>query len=168
MQGVERLAGAQRTIDKMPSIFIYAGLIHLALPNAKIIHLHREPLDTCLSCFSRLFSGDQPFSYDLAELGRYYRRYEELMGHWRHVLPNRALLDVKYETLVEDFDNQARRLVEFCGLPWDEACLEFHKTNRAVKTASAAQVRQPLYKSSVGRYQNYAPYLGPLRDALNR
>ena len=155
-----------RIIDKMPSNFIYAGLIHLSLPNARIIHLHRDPIDTCLSCFSRLFSGDQPFSYDLAELGRYYRRYERLMVHWRTILPDDAFLDVSYENLVSDFEPEARRLVAFCGLDWNDTCLDFHKTNRSVKTASAAQVRQPLYTSSVGRHQHYAPYLGPLLSAL--
>lgn len=157
-----------RTLDKMPSNFIYAGLIHMALPNAKIIHLHRNPIDTCLSCFSRLFTGDQPFSYDLSELGRYYRRYEQLMAHWRKILPVRAFIDVEYELLVSDFEAQARRIVEFCGLEWNNICFDFHKSKRSVKTASAAQVRQPLYKSSVGRYEHYAPYLEPLVTALGQ
>ena len=157
-----------RTLDKMPSNFIYAGLIHMALPNAKIIHLHRNPIDTCLSCFSRLFTGDQPFSYDLSELGRYYRRYEQLMGHWRRTLPSRFFIDVEYEQLVNDFEPQARRIIEFCGLEWNNICFNFHKSKRSVKTASAAQVRQPLYKSSVGRYEHYAPYLEPLVIALGQ
>ena len=157
----------RRIIDKMPSNFIYAGLIHMALPNAKIVHLSRDPVDTCLSCFSRLFSGDQPFSYDLSELGRYWRRYAQLTDHWRRVLPKSAWLDVSYEALVDDLEGQARRLVEFAGLDWNPSCLSFHQTQRTVRTASAAQVRQPLYQSSVGRNRHYAPYLEPLVAALN-
>jgi hypothetical protein len=158
---------SMRIIDKMPSNFIYAGLIHLALPNAKIIHLKRDPIDTCLSCFSRLFSGDQPFSYDLAELGRYYRRYIQLTDHWRQVLPTTAWLDVSYEALVADLETEAKKLVQFLGLEWTDQCLAFHQTKRTVKTASAVQVRQPLYSSSVGRNHHYTPYLGPLLGALN-
>ena len=155
-----------RTIDKMPSNFIYAGLIHLTLPNAKLIHVHRQPVDTCMSCFSRLFTGDQPFTYDLAELGRYYHRYEQMMDHWRKVLPATAFLDVEYESLVADFPKQARLIVDFCGIEWNDACLAFHKSSRTVKTASAAQVRQPLYKTAVGRYNRYHDFLTPLHTAL--
>src|SRR5262249_35561791 len=114
---------AERITDKMPSNFRFAGLIHLALPNARIIHVRRDPLDTCLSCFSKIFTGDQPFSYDLGELGRLYRAYDALMAHWRRVLPDGAMLDVQYEELVADFENQARRIVAYCGLAWDERCL---------------------------------------------
>ena len=155
-----------RTVDKMPSNFIYAGLIHMALPHAKIIHLRRNPVDTCVSCYSRLFSGDQPFTYDLAELGRYYRRYAQVMEHWRKILPSTALIEVEYETLVADFEAQARRLLEFCGFDWNPVCLDFHKTPRSVKTASAAQVRQPLYKTSIGRYHQHTTHLQPLLNGL--
>ncbi|HLJ18879.1 MAG TPA: tetratricopeptide repeat protein, partial [Stellaceae bacterium] len=116
-------ADAPRITNKMPSSFFYTGLIHLALPNARIIHTMRNPVDTCLSCFSKLFSGEQNFSYDLGELGRYYRKYTELMEHWRHALPPGVMLDVQYEEVVEDFETQARRIVAHCGLEWDDACL---------------------------------------------
>lgn len=158
--------GAKRTIDKMMSNSFYAGVIHLALPQARIIHVRRNPIDTCLSCYSLLFNGDQQFAYDLAELGRYYRRYDQLMAYWRHILPPRVFLEVEYEALVADFESQARRIVAFCDLPWSADCLSFHKSERVVLTASAAQVRQPLYQSSVGRRLHYLPFLGPLIAAL--
>jgi hypothetical protein len=152
--------------DKLPGNFRLLGLIHLALPNARIIHVRRDPIDTCLSCFSRLFTGLQPFAYDLGELGRFYRAYESLMAHWRAVLPAGVMLEVQYEDLVADFAPQARRIVAYCGLEWDERCAAFHETQRPVRTASATQVRQPLYRSAVGRAQPYAAMLGPLIEAL--
>jgi tetratricopeptide (TPR) repeat protein len=152
--------------DKMPSNFFHIGLLHLALPNARIIHVRRDPLDTCLSCFARLFGDDQPFAYDLSEIGRYYRAYSDLMAHWRQVLPRDAMLEVQYEALVADFAPQARRILAYCGLDWDDACLRFYETQRPVRTASAAQVRQPLYQSAVGRWRAYEPRLGPLIEAL--
>ena len=115
-------AGVTRIVDKMPSNFLFAGLIHLALPNARIIHVRRNPIDTCLSCFSQLFSEPQPFSYDLAELGRYYRAYEALMEHWRAILPDGVMLDVAYEDVVRDFEPHARKIVAHAGLDWDERC----------------------------------------------
>jgi hypothetical protein len=136
--------GAARITDKMPGNFLFVGLIRLILPNAQIIHVRRDPVDTCLSCYSKLFTGDQPFSYDLAELGRYHRAYQRLMAHWLAVLPADVLLEVEYEALVKDFEPQARRIVAHCGLPWDPACLEFYKTSRPVHTASMVQVRQPI------------------------
>lgn len=159
---------AVRITDKMPANFLLAGPIHLALPHARIIHMQRDAVDTCLSCFSQLFTNDQPWSYDLAELGRYYRAYERLMAHWRRVLPPGRMLEVRYEELVSDFETQSRRVVEHCGLAWDDACLEFHKTQRPVKTASAAQVRRPLYTSSVARARSreYADLLSRLYEAL--
>ena len=157
---------AARITDKMPGNFRFAGLIHLALPNARIIHTVRDPIDTCLSCYSMLFGGDLPFAYDLAELGRYYRAYIALMAHWRRVLPEGVMLDVQYEDLVGDFEAQARRIIGHCGLGWDDACLEFHQTQRPVWTASAVQVRRPLYQSSVGRWLAYKDELGPLFAAL--
>jgi hypothetical protein len=159
--------GAKRITDKMLANYRYAGLIHLALPNARIIHVCRDPLDTCLSCFSTLFThNNQPFSYDLAELGRYYRAYTALMEHWREVLSLEQMLEVQYEELVVNFEPLARRILAYCGLEWDAACLEFHKTQRPVWTASGIQVRQPIYRSSVGRWRPYEDMLRPLSEAL--
>ncbi|MGA3403432.1 MAG: tetratricopeptide repeat protein [Acetobacteraceae bacterium] len=157
---------AARITDKMPGNFAYAGLIHLALPNARIIHVRRDPIDTCVSCFSILFAVGQPQSYDLAELGRYYRAYAALMEHWRHVLPPGVMLDVQYEDVVADVAQQARRMVAHCGLEWDDACLAFHRTQRAVRTASAVQVRQDIYATSIGRWRRYGDLLQPLIKAL--
>jgi tetratricopeptide (TPR) repeat protein len=156
-----------RITDKMPGNFAYAGLIHLALPNARIIHLRRDPIDTCLSCFSVLFTIGQPHSYDLAELGRYYRAYETLMEHWRQVLPAGVILDVRYEDVVADVEREAHRIVAHCRLDWDDACRAFHQTRRTVRTASAAQVRQDIYRTSIGRWRPYEKFLQPLIQALN-
>lgn len=157
---------AERITDKMPSNFYFMGLIHLALPGAKIIHTNRNPVDTCLSCFSKLFAGEQPQTYDLAELGRYYRAYHGLMQHWREVLPGGSFLDVSYEEVVADTEGQARRILDYCGLAWDPRVLDFHRTERPVKTASASQVRKPIYRSSVARWRNYEKHLGPLLAEL--
>ena len=162
-----RGSAPQRITDKLPENFGYAGLIHLAMPNARIIHTRRDPLDTCLSCYSALFL-DQPFTYDLGELGRYYREYDAVMEHWRALLPAGIMLDVRYENLVSDFEAEARRIVEHCGLAWDESCLAFHKAMRPVKTASFAQVRQPIYRSSVGRWRPDDATLEPLLRELHR
>jgi len=164
---VEALApSATRVTDKNPFNFRFAGIIHLALPNARIIHVRRDPLDTCLSCFSSLFTDDNEFSYDLAELGRYYRAYEQLMAHWRAVLPAGSMLEVKYEDLVDDFQRQARRIVAYCGLTWNEACTDFASVKRPIRTASAVAVRQPLYRTAVGRAAPYREYLQPLSREL--
>jgi tetratricopeptide (TPR) repeat protein len=163
---IERLSYAPHISDKMPSNFMFAGLIHLALPNARIIHAIRDPLDTCLSCFSRLFAGEQNHTYDLGELGRYYRGYRDLMAHWHRVLPPDCILDVRYEDVVADLEGQARRILAHCGLDWDPRCLAFHQTERPVRTASATQVRQPIYNSSIGRWRLYEPFLGPLLAEL--
>ena len=157
---------AERITDKMPANFRYAGLIHLALPKARIIHTRRDPIDTCLSCFSILFAHNQRFTYDLAELGRYYRAYAALMKHWREVLPLEEMLEVQYEELVDNFELLARRIVAYCGLEWNNACLEFYKNKRPVWTASAVQVRQPIYRSSVGRWRLDQGTLQPLIKAL--
>jgi tetratricopeptide (TPR) repeat protein len=164
---LERLApGASRIIDKMPGNFMFAGLIHLALPNAIIIHTHRDPVDTCLSCFAKLFTAEQNYTYDLAELGRYYCHYQALMAHWHRVLPPGRILDVRYEDVVADLEGQARRIVAHCGLGWDPRCLAFHETERPVLTASAAQVRQPIYTTAIGRWRVYEPFLWPLLTEL--
>jgi tetratricopeptide (TPR) repeat protein len=159
-------AKAERVTDKMPENFYLAGLIHLALPNAKILHTVRDPVDTCVSCFSKLFLAGQNYTYDLGELGRCYKRYERLMAHWRSVLPAGRILDVRYEDLVADVEAQARRIISHCGLPWDDRCLAFHNTDRPIRTASAVQVRQPIYKSAIGRWRVYQEHLGPLLNAL--
>ena len=159
---------ARRAIDKSLQSFRFAGLIHLALPKAKFIRVRREPLDTCLSCFSKLFVNDLPFTYDLGELGRYHAGFDRLMDHWAKVLPKGALLEVRYEDMVADLEDQARRILEHCGLDWDPACLDFHRTERTIRTASVNQVRQPLYATSVGRWKPYEKHLGPLIEALGR
>jgi tetratricopeptide (TPR) repeat protein len=157
---------AARIVDKAPDNYMRIGFIRLALPQARIIHVRRDPVDTCLSCFSKLFAGSLPYAYDLGELGRYYRAYEGVMAHWREVLPPGAMLEVQYEDLVADLEGQARRMLAYLDLPWDDRCLSFHKTRRTVQTASVTQVRQPLYKSSVGRWHVYGDMARPLLDAL--
>ena len=154
-----------RLVDKMPFNFAFLGLIHLALPNARFIHTRRAPVETCLSCFGRLFQN-VPFSYDLGELGRYYREYDTLMAHWRATLPPGVLLEVDYEDVVSDFGAQARRIIRHVGLEWDDACLSFHKTARTITTASAAQVRQPIYTTSVTHWRPADDLLRPLLDGL--
>jgi len=158
--------GALHVTDKMPSNFLFAGLIHLSLPNAPIIHTVRDPVDTCLSCFSKLFTDELNYTYDLAELGRYYRQYQLLMAHWKRVLPAGRIFDVHYEELVEDVEGLARRIVAHCGLEWDTRCLSFQENERPVRTASATQVREPVYKSSVGRWRPYRAFLAPLLQEL--
>jgi len=163
----ERSPASTRITDKMPANFLFIGLIHLILPNARIIHIKRNAADVCLSGFSRHFAAkNQPHSYDLREMGHYYRCYARLMEHWQRVLPEDAYLDVQYEELVNDTEAQTRRLIDYCGLEWNEACLESHKTERSVKTASITQVRQPVYTSSVERWRHYEKFLGPLFEAL--
>lgn len=152
--------------DKAPSNFYLIGLIALALPQAKIVHVTRDPVDTCLSCYSKLFTRGQDYSYDLAELGRYYRAYNDLMRHWRDVLPEGRILEVRYEDVVGDIESQARRLLAYCALDWDERALAFHQNERAVSTASASQVRQPIYARSVARWRQYEAHLQPLLEAL--
>jgi hypothetical protein len=158
--------GALHVTDKMPSNFLFAGLIHLSPPNAPIIHTVRDPVDTCLSCFSKLFTGELNYTYDLAELGRYYRQYQLLMAHWKRVLPDGRILDVCYEELVEDVEGHARSIVAHCGLEWDSRCMSFQENDRPVRTASATQVRQPVNKSAVGRWRPYRAFLAPLLQEL--
>ena len=160
------LATRQRLVDKMPANFLYAGLIHLMLPNAKIINCRRDAADTCLSCYTKLFAAEQLFAYDLAELGRFHRDYETLATHWRSVLPQDRYIDVHYEAVIDDLPQQARRLTDWLGLPWDDACLRFNETKRVIRTASLSQVRQPIYASSMGRWRRYTRHLGPLLAEL--
>lgn len=157
---------AMHVTDKLPDNFLFIGLIHVMLPNAKIIHVNRNPVDTCLSCFTKLSSRGLEQSYDLTELGQYYVDYARLMDHWRTVLPAGAFLDVQYEDIVADQEAQARHMIEFCNLEWNDACLDFYKSKRSVNTASMTQVRRPIYKSSVERWRAYEKFLGPLLDAL--
>jgi tetratricopeptide (TPR) repeat protein len=158
---------ALRITDKTPANFLFAGLIHLALPQARLVHVRRDPVDTCVSCFSTLFARGHAYAYDLAELGRYYCAYAGVMAQWRRVMPPGVMLDIDYEDVVADLEESARRLVAHCGLAWDEACLAFHQNRRPVRTASAVQVRRPLYRDAVGRGRLYGPLLAPLRAALN-
>ncbi len=156
----------RRFTDKMLGNTRFVGLIHLALPNAKIIYARRNPIDSCLSCFTTLFAVGQPYAYDLGELGRYVRAHEAIMQHWRAVLPPGVMIEVQYEDVVADLEANARRIVAHCGLEWTEACLEFYKTERPVNTASVVQVRQPIYRSSIGRWESYKAMLAPLLEAL--
>ena len=157
--------GRPHFIDKMPNNFSHVGLIHSMLPNAIIIDVRRHPMDSCFSTYKQYFAEGQSFSYDLADLGRYYRCYLELMDHWDDALPGKVL-HVSYEQLVRDPETNIRRLLTHCGLDFQPACLAFHETKRAVRTASAEQVRQPLYASGVGYWRHFESELEPLRAAL--
>ena len=162
----ENSADAQFITDKMPHNFLLVGLIKTMLPNARVIHCKREPMDNCYSIFKHFFSqGTHNYSYDLEELGRYYTLYSDLMEHWQHVLPG-FIYTVNYEELVADQQQQTRKLLEYCHLPWDESCLSFHKTERTVATMSGTQVRKPLYTDSVQLWKRYEMQLEPLRQAI--
>jgi tetratricopeptide (TPR) repeat protein len=154
---------ALRVIDKMPANFLYAGLIHAAFPRARIIHVHRHPIDTCLSIYFQNFLGMGPYANDFDNLAHYYSEFLRITAHWRALLPSGALLEIPYEGLIADQGGWTRRMLEFLGLPWDPECLEFHRTDRVVITASRWQVRQIIHASSVGRWRNYEKYIGPLR-----
>jgi tetratricopeptide (TPR) repeat protein len=162
---IRRSGGGTLVTDKMPNNFWHLGLIDLLFPGAHIIHCLRDPMDTCLSCWFLSFGGDHPYAYDFPSLGDYYRKYLRLMRHWREVI-RLPVFDVRYEELVTDQESMTRRLLEFCGLPWNDACLKFHESGRTVSTASSDQVRKPLYKSSIGRWKHYATHLGELESAL--
>jgi hypothetical protein len=158
---------ARYFIDKMPGNYKHLGLIHLMLPNVKIIHSLRDAMDTCFSCYAMLFaSSGHEYSYDLEMLGRRYMRYRKLMQHWHDVLPSGQILDVRYEDNVADPEREARRMLDFLGLPWNPACLRFHETQRTVKTASVAQVRKPIYSSSVARWKHFDKHLEPLLEII--
>jgi tetratricopeptide (TPR) repeat protein len=160
---LEGLSGdALRVIDKMPTNFAFLGLIHAALPNARIIHMRRNPIDTCLSIYFQDFETAVSYANDLEDLAHYYTEYLRMMKHWRLVLPEEAILDVSYEGLVNDQEAWSRRMLEFIGLPWDPRCLDFHETHRTVITASKWQVRQKITGASVLRWRNYEKFLGPL------
>lgn len=156
---------APRFIDKMPNNFFHVGLIRLILPNAKVIDARRHPLATGFSGFKQLFGEGQEFSYALAHIGNYYRQYVRLMDHWDRVLPG-FVLRVQYEEVVADLEGQVRRLLDFCGLPFEPACLEFHRTERSIRTPSAQQVREPIFTAGLAQWRHYERWLGPLKDAL--
>jgi hypothetical protein len=149
----------------MPNNFRHLGLIRLMLPRAKIIDARREPLACCFSNYKQLFAKGQEFTYGIDDIARYYRTYLELMRHWNRVLPG-AVLRIQHEDLVDDFESQVRTLLDFCGLPFEPACLEFHKTQRSVRTASSEQVRQPINRDGVDQWRHFEPWLGPLKAAL--
>jgi len=157
--------GKPHFIDKMPNNFRHIGLIHLILPNAKIIDARREPLACCFSNFKQLFAKGQEFTYSLEDIGRYYRSYVQLMRHWDAVLPGK-ILHVQHEEVVADLEGNVRRILEFCGLPFEPQCVEFYKTERSVRTASSEQVRQPIFKEGLDQWRHFEPWLGPLKDAL--
>ena len=152
-------------IDKMPNNFRHLGLIRLILPNAKIIDARREPMACCLSNLKQLFAKGQEFTYGVEDIARYYRTYLELMRHWNDVLPG-WVLRVQHEDVVDDLEGSVRRILHFCGLPFEPACLEFHKTVRTVRTASSEQVRRPINREGLEQWKNFEPWLGPLKDAL--
>ena len=160
--------GRLRLVDKMPANFLYLGLIHAAFPRARILHMQRHPLDTCLSIYFQNFFNMDPYANDFGNLGHYYEEYLRTMAHWRAVLPATALLEVPYEELLRDQEGWTRRMVDFVGLPWDSKCLDFHETDRVVITASRWQVRQRLNSSSAGRWRRYAKHLGPLEYLVER
>lgn len=159
-------ADAIRVTDKMLSNYYFVGFLHLLFPKAKFINTMRNPADTCFSAYTKLFKDDMPHSYDLAEMGRYHKKYEQVMAHWKKVLPKGVLMEVRYEDVVTDLESQAKKIIDFCGLEWDPACANFHKSKRPVKTASVVQVRKPVYKTSVERYKHYQKHLKPLLNAL--
>lgn len=158
-------AGKPFFIDKMPNNFRHIALVHLMLPNAKIIDARREPMACCFGIFKQLFAAGQEFSYSFDDIARYYALYRRLTGHWDRVLPGRVLR-VEHESVVMDLEGNVRRLLGFCGLPFEEGCLEFHKTSRSVRTASSEQVRQPIYREGLTQWEHFVPSLAPLRDAL--
>ena len=162
---IQRKTGRPFFIDKLPNNWAHAGLIHLILPRATIIDARRHPLSCCFSGFKQHFARGQHFTYSLPELGRYYRDYVELMAHFDAVLPGRVHR-VIYERMVADTEGEVRRLLDHCGLPFDEACLEFHRNERAVRTASSEQVRQPIYQDALGQWRHFEAWLGPLEEAL--
>jgi tetratricopeptide (TPR) repeat protein len=160
-----RTTGRPRFTDKLPNNFSHVGFAQLILPNARFINARRHPLDTLLGCYKQLFGKGQNFTYDMEELALYYRQYHQMMLHWHRVLPGKVL-DVHYEETVGDFEAQVRRILAHCGLPFEESCLRFHETERAVRTASSEQVRQPLYTRALGTWRRYEKQLGAWQEDL--
>jgi hypothetical protein len=157
-------AAALRVVDKAPDNSDYLGLIHAVFPRARIIHMQRDPIDTCLSCYFQQFAPTLNYTQELADLAHYYREHRRLMDHWRSVLPADSFLDVPYAELTADQEWWTRRILEFVGLPWNDRCLTFESTVRPVNTASVWQVRQKMYRTSVGRWRHYEKFIGPLRS----
>ena len=160
-------SGLEYFTDKNLANFLNVGFLHLILPNAVIINVRRNPMDTCLACYKQLFARGQSFSYDLEELGEYYLQYDRLMNHWDSVLPGKVL-HVQYEDVVNDLKSQVQRILEHCGLTWDDSCLRFFETKRAVRTASSEQVRKPLYSSSLNLWYKYKSQLSVLIDIIDK
>jgi hypothetical protein len=158
-----RSANALRVVDKSPENSDFLGLIYSVFPNARVIYMQRDPIDTCLSCYFQQFLTGLNFTLDLSDLAHYYGEHQRIMTHWRAVLPPGFILDVPYEELVADQETWSRKMLEFIGLEWDPACLEFHTNKRQVVTASAWQVRQKMYASSVARWRHYEKFIGPLK-----
>ena len=152
--------------DKMPNNFRHIALIHLILPNAKIIDARRYPLDCCFSMFKQLFAQGQEFTYGLKEAGSYYNSYANLMNHWDKVLPGK-ILTVNNEDIIDDLEGQVERILNFIDIPFEESCVSFHKTERSVRTASSEQVRQPINKKGMGRWKPYAKHLKPLLETID-
>jgi hypothetical protein len=153
-------------VDKMPGNFLYLGLIHAALPEARVIHLKRNALDTCISIYFQHFGPGHAYASDLDALGHYYGEYLRVMDHWRRTLPPEVMLDVPYEELIDDPERSSRQMLEFLGLAWEPACLEFHRNPRPINTLSKWQVRQKINRNSVARWRHYERFLGPLRARL--
>lgn len=156
-----------RVTDKLPHNFLYIGIIRLLMPNAHIIHCRRDPMDSCFSSFKRYFTVGHKYSFNLLEMGKYYLLYQRLMAHWHALFPG-EILDIHYESLVEDQVGELKRVLDFCGLPWDDACLTFHDSRRVAMTASASQIKKPLYKSGIAYWRHYEKHLKPLLDILDR
>ena len=157
---------ARYITDKMPSNYLYLGLIHLMLPHAKIIHTQRDPLDTCFSCYALRFTFEHEYSYDLKMLGKHFLRYQKLMEHWHNVLPPGSILDINYENNIANPEQEGKRLLNYLELPWDAACLKFHETERTISTASVTQVRKPLYSTSIARWKRFKKHLHPLLEII--
>ena len=163
---MHRTEGTPYFIDKNPNNFPSIGLVHMMLPNARIIDARRHPMDACFSCYRQLFAQGQPFTYDLTDIGEYYIQYHRMMDYWHEVLPGRVLT-VQYEEVVTDFENQVRRMLEYCGLPFEESCLNYYDTDRPIRTASSEQVRQPIYTQSLHRWRLYEQHLDELKEVLS-
>ncbi|MEQ8692290.1 MAG: sulfotransferase, partial [Pseudomonadales bacterium] len=161
----QRQTSAPYFIDKMPNNFRHVGLIHLMLPNSKIIDMRRHPTACCFSNYKQFFAEGQEFSYSFEDIGNYYLSYLDIMAHWDTVLPGRVLR-VNYEALVDDLEGELRRVLEYCDLPFEESCLEYHAQQRAVRTASSEQVRQPIYHSGLDAWRPFEPFLGDLTRIL--
>ena len=157
--------GAPHFVDKMPNNFMHIGLIHLIFPNARVIDARRHPMACCFSGFKQLFADGQEFTYGIEDIARYYKSYVELMAHWDKVLPGKVLR-VHYEHVVRDADSEVRRIIDFLDLPFEDSCLNFHQTDRSIRTPSSEQVRQPIYTGALEQWRNFEPYLGVIKTEL--